>query len=106
VGLVGLGRVDSQTILALSPDRTRVFGWGANLNNAFRTADSVHTSPINMNIPGVPTEPFRFVAATGTKTCLLTEQRDRRPPAAHARATHPVRPRTTDSKGACAAGGA
>ncbi len=74
-GLVGLGRVVRKTMLALSTDRRKVYGWGANTHNVFRTAsvpfDFDH--PVNMDIAGVPDEPFRAVLSTGAKTCLLTE---------------------------------
>ena len=73
-GLVGLGRVVSKTMLALSRDRTRVYGWGANLSGVYRTGGpSEFAHPVNMDVAGVPEEPFRAVLSTGGKTCLLTE---------------------------------
>jgi len=73
-GLVGLGRVVRKTMLALSTDRTRVYGWGSNLNGVYRTGGpSEFGHPVNMDVAGVPKEPFRAVLSTGDKTCLLTE---------------------------------
>ncbi|MBX3208956.1 MAG: hypothetical protein KF764_28245 [Labilithrix sp.] len=74
-GLGALGRVIGQTVLALSSDRMRIYGWGSNVFDVIRKAPSEtqYDRPVSLDIDGMPAGPFRQVVSSGDKTCVVTE---------------------------------
>lgn len=67
--------VRKKTVYALSPDRTRIYGWGSNASRVIRKtpSDSVYEGPVSLDIDGIPAGPYRKIVSSDDKTCVLTD---------------------------------